>query len=87
MLLRSAKLFSELQAARERTDYQGDLAFDAEDVRRHLERAAPLIEELARVLGATPGLELRELRLAWTAARAKPAAPASGPRPLPRRQR
>jgi uncharacterized protein (UPF0332 family) len=85
--LASAKLFSELQAVRERADYQVDLAFDAEDVRRHLERAAPLIEELARVLGATPGLEVRELRLAWNDARAKAAAPASGPRPRRRRRR
>ena len=66
----SAKLFSELQAVRERADYQVDLAYDAGDVRRHLDSAAPLIEELAKVAAATPGLNTRGLEQAWHAARA-----------------
>jgi hypothetical protein len=54
---------------RERADYQVDLAYDAEDVRRHLEAAAQLIEELAKVVDATPGLSTAELRQAWASAR------------------
>lgn len=66
----SAKLFSELQAVRERADYQVDLAYDAGDVRRHLDSATPVIEELAKVAGATPGLDTRALKQAWQGARA-----------------
>lgn len=66
----SAKLLSELQAVRERADYQVDLACDARDVRRHLDAATPLIEELTKVAGATTGLITRNLELAWQGARA-----------------
>lgn len=80
--LASAKLLSELQAVRERADYQVDLAFDAGDVRRHLESAVPLIEELAKVAGATPGVDLRALRAQWNAVRA-PVRPAERGRRKP----
>ena len=76
----SAKLLSELQAVRERADYQVDLAFDADDVRRQLESAAPLVEELAKVAGATPGLDLGEVNAQWSAARASLQPPAGGTR-------
>jgi len=66
----SAKLLSELQAVRERADYQVDLAFDASDVRRHFDAATPLIEELTRAAGTTPGLDLRALRRQWNSLRA-----------------
>jgi len=80
----SAKLLSELQAVRERADYQVDLVFDAGDVRRHLESAAPLIEELAEVAGATPGTDLQGLQAQWNAVRAA-VPPARGARRRPRR--
>ncbi len=82
----SAKLLSELQAVRERADYQVDLMFDAADVRRHLESAAPLIEELAKVAEATPGVDLRALRAQWKAMRAA-IRPAAGTRGKPARRR
>ena len=66
----SAKLLAELQAVRERADYQVDLAYDARDVRRHLDVATPLIEELTKVAGATTGPVTRNLELAWQGARA-----------------
>ena len=82
----SAKALSELQAVRERADYQVGLAYDADDVRRHLETAAPLIEELADVVAATPGLDTRALRAAWSAARAGvPAAAKRGAKSRARR--
>jgi len=82
----SAKRLSELQAVRERADYQVDLAFDASDVRRHFETAAPLIEELASAAEKTPGIDLGALRKQW---QALPAVihPASRPRRKPRRRR
>jgi hypothetical protein len=66
----SAKLLSELQALRERADYQVDLAYDAADVYRHFQSAAPLIEELSKVAGETAGLRLQSLRKTWRDARA-----------------
>jgi uncharacterized protein (UPF0332 family) len=62
----SAKLLSELQAVRERADYQVDLAYDSSDVRRHLATATPLIEELTLLAEATPGLATGTLRKAWS---------------------
>jgi uncharacterized protein (UPF0332 family) len=82
----SAKLLSELQAVRERADYQVDLVFDGADVRRHLESAAPLIEELAKVAEATPGVDLRALRAQWNAVRSAIQPPA-GARPKRARKR
>jgi len=70
----SAKLLSELQAVRERAAYQVDLSFDADDVRRHLQAAAPLIEELATVVAAIPGLAADQVRAAWRHAQASVAA-------------
>jgi uncharacterized protein (UPF0332 family) len=61
----SAKLLSELQAVRERADYQVDLSYDDGDVKRHLATATPLIEELMRLAQATPGLAKPGLRKAW----------------------
>ena len=66
----AAKLFSELQAVRERADYQVELAYDAGDVRRHLETAQSLMEELLAAAGATRGLDPRAVRAAWSAASA-----------------
>ena len=82
----SAKLLSELQAVRERADYQVDLAFDAGDVRRHLESATLLIEELAKVADAMPGLDLGALRAQWNAVRTS-VGPAAGKRKRARRKR
>lgn len=86
----SAKLFSGLQAVRERAEYRldlarVDLAFDAADVTRQLEAAAPLIEELPRAIAAIPGLDVEPLRTAWRDARASVAEPQR--KPLPRRGR
>lgn len=66
----SAKLLSELQAVRERADYQVDLAYDSSDVKRHLASATPLIEELTLLAEATPGLATGALRKAWMEVRA-----------------
>lgn len=82
----SAKLLSELQAVRERADYQVDLAYDEADVRRHLEAAAPLLDELADVIAATAGLDVHPVRRAWSDARASVPARA-GRKPRPRRGR
>lgn len=62
----SAKRLSELQAVRERADYQVDLLYDEDDVRRHLESASPLIDELVKVAQAMP-LDVRALREQWNA--------------------
>ena len=79
----SAKLLSELQAVRERADYQVDLAYDAGDVRRYFDSAAPLIEELAKVAGRTPGVDLRALRKQWKTMRTA-IHPVAGARRKPR---
>lgn len=77
----SAKLLSELQALRERADYQVDLAYDAADVRRHVASAGPLLEELSKVAAATTGLRLQSLQRSWREARAAAApSPARAPR-------
>jgi uncharacterized protein (UPF0332 family) len=82
----AAKLFSELQAVRERADYQVDLSYDSGDMRRHLESARPLVEELLDAAGATPGLEVRAVREVWANALAS-VMPARAKRRQPRRRR
>jgi uncharacterized protein (UPF0332 family) len=61
----SAKILSELQAIRERADYQVELSYDAADVARHFTTARPLFDELARLLAAVPGLRADRFATTW----------------------
>jgi uncharacterized protein (UPF0332 family) len=60
-----AKILSELQAVRERADYQVELSYDAADVARHFRTARPLFDELARLLTAVQGLRSAGFAAAW----------------------
>jgi uncharacterized protein (UPF0332 family) len=80
----SAKILSELQAIRERADYQVELSYDAADVARHFESARPLIDELLALLAATRGLKTSALAAAWREASAELGAKARKGRAAPR---
>lgn len=71
----SAKTLSELQAIRERADYQVELSYDAADVERHFATARPLFDELAALLAAVQGLRTVRLATTWHAAGAAFGAP------------
>lgn len=60
-----AKILSELQAIRERADYQVELSYDATDVARHFRTARPLFDELAGLLAAAQGLRSTGFASAW----------------------
>lgn len=60
-----AKILSELQAIRERADYQVELSYDAADVARHFRTARPLFDELAGLLAAVKGLRSAGFASAW----------------------
>lgn len=90
----SAKRLSELQAIRERADYQVELAYDAADVARHRAAARPLFDELVTLLAAVQGLGSARFATAWRevaeevgAAKGKRRAPRAGARKEPRRGR
>lgn len=61
----SAKILSELQAIRERADYQVELAYDAADVRRHFATARPLFDDLAALLAAVRGVRTARFAATW----------------------
>jgi uncharacterized protein (UPF0332 family) len=61
----SAKILSELQAIRERADYQVELSYDAADVARHFATARPLFEELVALLAAVQGLRGARFAAVW----------------------
>jgi uncharacterized protein (UPF0332 family) len=71
----AAKTLSELQAIRERADYQVELAYDAADVARHLATARPLLDELIRLLGGVRGVDAGRLAATWREVGAEPPAP------------
>jgi uncharacterized protein (UPF0332 family) len=71
----SAKTLSELQAVRERADYQVELSYDASDVARHLVTARPLFEELVALLTAVRGLRGARFAAAWREVAAEVGAP------------
>jgi uncharacterized protein (UPF0332 family) len=72
----SAKRLSELQAIRERADYQVELSYDAADVARHLATARPLFEEFVALLNAVQGLRAARFSAVWR----EVAAEAGGPK-------
>lgn len=61
----TAKILSELQAVRERADYQVELSYDAADVARHFGTARPLFEELLALLASVRGLRSARFAAAW----------------------
>lgn len=67
----SAKVLSELQAIRERADYQVELSYDAADVVRHFGTARPLFDELAALLAAVQGLRSARFAAVWREAEAE----------------
>jgi uncharacterized protein (UPF0332 family) len=71
----SAKLLSELQAIRERADYQVELSYDAADVARHLATARPLFEELIPLLAGVHRLRGAEFAAVWREIEAEVGAP------------
>lgn len=80
----SAKLLSELQAIRERADYQVELSYDAADVARHLATARPLFDELVALLTAVKGLRGARFAAVWREVAAEVGAPKRKRRaPLP----
>lgn len=72
----AAKTLSELQAIRERADYQVELSYDAADVARHLATARPLFEEFVALLNAVQGLRAARFSAVWR----EVAAEAGGPK-------
>lgn len=87
----SAKILSELQAIRERADYQVELSYDAADVARHLATARSLFDELAALLAGVAGLHTVRFAAAWREAgeaiRAPKRKARAGRRKAPRRGR
>lgn len=91
----SAKILSELQAIRERADYQVELSYDAADVVRHFKTARPLFGELVALLAAVKGLHAARFAAVWRevdeevgAGKRRGRAPArAGGRKAPRRGR
>ena len=61
----SAKALSELQAARERADYQVELSYDEQDVRRFVALADPLMDELLRLAKEIRGLRATSVAASW----------------------
>lgn len=83
----SAKILSELQAIRERADYQVELSYDAADVARHLRTARPLFDELVALLTAVKGLRSTRFATTWREAVEERAAPKRNRRAAPRAAR
>lgn len=80
----SAKILSELQAIRERADYQVELSYDAADVARHFTTARPLFDDLLKLLAAVQGLRSAGLAAVWREAEQEVGAPAPKRRVPPR---
>jgi len=79
-----AKILSELQAIRERADYQVELSYDAADVARHLGTARPLFDELAALLAAVHGLRSARFAASWREVQEEVGAPTRKRRVAPR---
>jgi uncharacterized protein (UPF0332 family) len=71
----SAKILSELQAIRERADYQVELSYDAADVARHFATSRPLFDELVALLTAVKDLRGARVAAVWREAEAEVGAP------------
>ncbi len=76
----SAKILSELQAIRERADYQVELSYDAADVVRHFGTARALFDELAALLAAVQGLRSTRFASVWREVKEEVTAPKRKPR-------
>jgi uncharacterized protein (UPF0332 family) len=76
----SAKILSELQAIRERADYQVELSYDAADLVRHLGTARPLFDELAALLAGVEGLRSARFASVWREVEEEVTAPKRRPR-------
>jgi uncharacterized protein (UPF0332 family) len=71
----SAKILSELQAIRERADYQVELSYDAADVARHFTTARPFFEEIVALLATVQGLRGTRFATVWREVDAEIGAP------------